>query len=308
MEIDFFSFRSSGGALSCIVRENRFSEVIWRPSRNILSVPGRRPRQHPRAGGGGDPGTPSGRDAVSSSTNWSHKADELAPKLNPLAGSAFIKPPEITNYGSVGLSYPIEVPPGRNGIQPGVGLSYSSSGGDGLVGIGWSLGTGLGVISRTTQNGQLYYDHRDIFTYNGKTARKGERCHPVSENGTYRLEIESGFSRFELTDAGSGGVWRMYDKSGTMTLFGEDISSRIYQPANNLKTYIWNFSRTYDLNGNFMEAIYDTSEYGTNHVLYVKEIRYTGNSHENMPATAVRKVSLQGARARPMCPRRRGSS
>ncbi len=233
----------------------------------------------PGGSGGTEVGEPSGGDAVSASTNWSHKADELSPKLNPLAGAAFIKPPEINNYGGVGLSYPIEVTPGRKGIQPGVGITYSSSGGDGLVGIGWSLGTGLGVISRTTVNGQLYYDHRDIFTFNGKKLVKVAGP-SGSEYGTYRMEIESGFSRFELTSADSGGVWKMYDKSGAITVFGEDITSRIYQPNNNLKTFIWNFSRVYDLNGNYMDAVYDTSDYGTNHVLYLREIRYTGNYNE----------------------------
>ena len=78
----------------------------------------------------------------------------------------------------------------------------------------------------------------------------------------YRLEIESGFSRFLLSDAETGGVWTVYDKAGTVTVFGQDTSSRIYRPDNQYKTYIWNFTRSEDLNGNFMYAVYDGSEYG----------------------------------------------
>jgi RHS repeat-associated protein len=225
---------------------------------------------------------PSGDDVISASTNRSDKDQEKAPKLNAYEGAAFVRPPQINNFGIVALSYMIDVPPGRHGMQPGVGLSYSS-GGDGLAGIGWSLSTGLGVISRTTKNGQLYYDWRDTFTFNGQRLVKVEG--PAnSENGTYRQEIESGFSKFVLTGAESGGVWRVYDKAGTITTFGETLKSRIYRPDDNSKTYIWNFCKSVDLNGNFMTAEYDDSEYAANHILYLKEIRYTGNEHENVPA------------------------
>ncbi|MCG8683886.1 MAG: hypothetical protein MI892_03355, partial [Desulfobacterales bacterium] len=170
---------------------------------------------------------------------------------------------------------------GRAGVQPQVGLSYSSSGGDGLVGIGWSLSTGLGVISRTTRHGQLYYDHRDTFTFNGKRLIK-VRGPAGSENGVYRMEIESGFSRLELTNAENGGVWRVYDKAGTVTAFGTDLNHRIYDPGDATKTYIWNFSRSVDLNGNYMEAVYDDSEYEDKHILYLSEIRYTGNENAGL--------------------------
>ncbi len=236
----------------------------------------------PGSGYGSDAvGVPSGKDAISSSTNYSGKENDLSPRLNAYAGAAFIKPPVINNYGTVSLNYSIDVPVGRAGLQPSVGLSYSSSGGDGPVGMGWSLETGLGVISRTTRYGQLYYDHRDTFTYNGKRLVKVSGD-PGTENGTYRLEIESGFLRFELGDSESGGVWRVYDKSGAVSIFGENRESRIYRPDDENKTCMWNFTRTYDLNGNYMEAVYDISEYAENHILYLREIRYTGNYNENM--------------------------
>gem|GEM_PF-834735 len=229
------------------------------------------------------PGDPSGTDAISSSTNQSGRENETAPKLNPLAGAAYVQPPQINNYGTVNLGYTMDTPGGRAGMQPQVGLSYSSSGGDGLAGIGWSLGTGLGVISRTTRNGELYYDHRDVFTYNGKRLVKVEGDDD-DENGTYRLEIESGFSKFVLSEAENGGIWRVYDKAGTVTIFGEDRNSRIYRPDDESRTYIWNFTRSIDLNGNYMYALYDTSEYDDKHILYLQEIRYTGNIRENTPA------------------------
>src|SRR3990172_6721745 len=170
---------------------------------------------------------PSGNDALSASTNQSDKDQEKAPKLNAYEGAAFVKPPQINNYGTVTLAYEIDAPPGRKGVQPGVGLSYSSSGGDGLAGIGWSLSTGLGVISRTTKNGQLFYDYRDTFTFNGQRLVKVDGA-TNSEDGAYRLEIESGFSKFILSNAAGGGGWGGDDKAGTVTTVGEGLSSKIF--------------------------------------------------------------------------------
>ncbi|MBN2160742.1 MAG: hypothetical protein JW807_15235 [Spirochaetes bacterium] len=224
-----------------------------------------------------------GYDALSASTSHWSKEDLLAPKLDPLAGAAYVKPPIIGNFGTVGLTYPIEVPAGRAGMKPSMALVYSSSGGDGILGIGWSLSTGLGAIARDTGRGELFYDHRDVFTFNGKRMIKVDG-QAGTEDGTYRLEIESGFSRFELSESARGGVWRVYDKSGMVTLYGADLSSRTRHPDDDNRTYIWNFSQSTDLNGNFMYAVYDDSDYRENHVLYLKEIRYTGNEREGLPA------------------------
>ena len=221
---------------------------------------------------------PEGSDILNTSTNHSAKDNEIRPKVNGLAGAVNIPIPSVNHFGTVSVQYPIDVPKGRAGMSPKVGLSYSSTGGDGLVGIGWNIGTGLGVISRTTRNGQLYYDERDEFTYNGQRLIKVSSG--SGEDGTYRLEIESNFQRFELTESTDGGVWHVYDMGGTVTTFGADKNSRIYHPNDDTKTYSWNYTKSVDLNGNYMEAVYDTSEYNSNHILYLKEVRYTGNENE----------------------------
>ena len=49
-------------------------------------------------------------------------------------GSFAVSPSGATNY-----TIPIWTPPGPNGVQPSLALSYSSQGGNGLAGMGWNL-------------------------------------------------------------------------------------------------------------------------------------------------------------------------
>src|SRR5262245_27941099 len=49
----------------------------------------------------------------------------------------------VDNKGAANYSIPISIPPGRASLQPGLALSYNSNGGNGTLGIGWSLSTGF---------------------------------------------------------------------------------------------------------------------------------------------------------------------
>ncbi|WP_438006553.1 hypothetical protein WME89_49620 [Sorangium sp. So ce321] len=53
---------------------------------------------------------------------------------SPFAGVALIAPPEASSSGSAHLSHPIEVPPGRNGMQPSLAIGYDSERRNGWLG------------------------------------------------------------------------------------------------------------------------------------------------------------------------------
>jgi hypothetical protein len=55
--------------------------------------------------------------------------------------------------GTGNFTVPIEIPSGRNGFQPKINLVYSTGNGNGLFGLGWSLG--IPGISRRTSKGVL---------------------------------------------------------------------------------------------------------------------------------------------------------
>lgn len=54
---------------------------------------------------------------------------------------------EVTSAGAFTYSLPLEVPEGRNGMQPSLSLRYASGLQHGLLGVGWSL-SGLSRITR----------------------------------------------------------------------------------------------------------------------------------------------------------------
>ncbi|MBN1622407.1 MAG: VCBS repeat-containing protein [Endomicrobiales bacterium] len=170
--------------------------------------------------------------------------------------------------GAFTYSYPIEVPSGRNGIQPNLQLIYNSQSGNGICGQGWSLS--MGSIQRKTSNGVPKYDDdsngtSDTFIVNFG----GQSSELVRINGTaddyweYRTQIEGSFMEFKYYPDDK--TWEAKDKTGKKYTFlkisTKTIDSSTYQ------VFHWGLSEIEDTNRNYMtfENIYSEE---TNTVVY----------------------------------------
>jgi hypothetical protein len=61
----------------------------------------------------------------------------------------------VSDLGAASYTIPLAVRDGINGLQPALALSYNSNGGNGIMGMGWTL-SGLSVITRVPEN--IYHD------------------------------------------------------------------------------------------------------------------------------------------------------
>ena len=115
----------------------------------------------------------------------------------------------VGDSGAAHYSIPLQVPAGVAGMQPGLALNYNSQSGNGLAGVGWSLG-GLSSIGRcpqsVAQDGVLAgvnYDAADRFCLDGQRliAIRGS----YGADGTeYRTEVDSFSKVISYGAAGSG--------------------------------------------------------------------------------------------------------
>lgn len=185
-------------------------------------------------------------------------------------GAAF--EPQL-NTGGSSYSVNLEVPPGINGQQPSLTLSYNSGGGNGPFGLGWDLSAPS--IERQLKDGIPKYDDSDKFTYNGN------ELVPLVD-GSWAPRNAGGFMRFRRV----GDTWEGKDKSGNYYRFG------LYPNTNPLRqsrvghkdlsfdnTYRWLLNEQIDVDGNRTEFFYATYDESPGQV-YLTEIRY--NIHENL--------------------------
>ncbi len=173
--------------------------------------------------------------------------------------------------GRAQTSVPIFVPPGRKNVQPSLSLNYSSSGGNGPLGLGWGLD--LGWIQRDTKKGVPKYDSTDkyVFSYQGVSS---ELVSVATDE--YRAKDEALFLKFVFDSTNN--QWIVTDKSGVKHYFGGTSGSR---QTNSLGTFKWALSKVTDTLTNYMSISYATDE----GQLYLSSIEYNGNESQSFAHT-----------------------
>jgi RHS repeat-associated protein len=184
--------------------------------------------------------------------------------------------------GAAHVSFPIAVPPARGGLAPQLSLNYSSSGGNGWLGVGWDLSVGF-IQRRGPRKGvPKYNDTQDVFEL--QLGGAPQELVPIG-GGEYRLKIEGAYLKIRYYSAGN--YWEVLDKSGTKMRFGATQDSKIgtvTNPSVSTNTYRWCLDRVDDLKTNYMEIIYFRDEdQGKIIQIYLQEIRYNGQVWGNLP-------------------------
>jgi hypothetical protein len=139
----------------------------------------------------------------------------------------------VDNKGSANYSIPIQVPPGINGMQPSLSLNYNSNGGNGAMGVGWSLSHGFpqkvsrgrSLLARDGVVRGVTFSSDDKFFLDGKllVGTSGSYGAPGS---LYRSEVDA-----FLTISASGGTdgnpdsFTAIDKNGITYVFGKHAGS-----------------------------------------------------------------------------------
>ncbi len=230
------------------------------------------------------------------------KAADPTAKLNVIA------PPSANNRGSANLQYPFEMPPARNGMQPSLGLQYSSEGGSGWLGEGWNvsvpsitLDTRWGVprydqsketetyllsgsmLSTMDDNGQMGVAHRGE-----KMNRKADRQFYTRQGGDFSRIIRKG-------DSPANYYWEVTDKQGVKYIYGGDgavVKGNVTDASGSTREVIaeWKLKRVEELHGDYIEYVYDIVDEDVRGGLkakaaYLKEV-HAGNAGQE-PHTVV---------------------
>lgn len=177
--------------------------------------------------------------------------------------------------GTASFSLPIPIASAR-GFSPATSLSYDSGNGNGIFGLGWSIGV-ISIKRKTEKKLPTYFDEEnaDVFILSGAEDlvpefKKDNNGNFIKdENGNflinefdssdtkftirrYKPRIEGAFSRIERWKEKATGIfhWRIISGSNVTTILGKSPEARITNPKDALQTFEWFAELTYDDKGN----------------------------------------------------------
>jgi RHS repeat-associated protein len=171
--------------------------------------------------------------------------------------------------GAANFAVPLTVPKGRNGMAPRLKLAYTTAGGNGPFGLGWSVS--LPSIARKTSKGVPRYDDAlDTFILAG-----AEDLVAVERNAgvtRYRPRAEEMFASIEHHWGSGAGYWRVRTKNGITSLYGASFpdlpgaepplepASLLARSGTSGRPFAWLIREQRDPFGNRIEYEYDADE------------------------------------------------
>jgi hypothetical protein len=182
---------------------------------------------------------------------------------DPTAAIQMIQPPTANQQGSANLSYHIEVPPARNGMQPDINVTYNSDGGSGWLGEGWDIQ--IPKIAVDTRWGVPRFsptEETETYSLNGvmlvqmdnqkpSVAHRGDKIARKSGDVQFYPRNEGRFSKIirKGTDPKSY-TWEVTDKSGTVYQYQQQLK------GGNGNIAEWYLTTITELHGDYIKYNY----------------------------------------------------
>ncbi len=169
--------------------------------------------------------------------------------------------------GTGNYSVPIELPPGRNGLQPKLSLAYSTGNGNSPFGLGWALSI-PGITRKTAKGVPIYTDEKDVFILSGsEDLVVVEQAEHITR---YQPRTEGLFARIEhiKNPAQAQDYWEVRSKDGMLSRYGttgpvgREKQAVVVDPKNSRRIYAWNLTKTQDPFGNNIVFSYQRDEAG----------------------------------------------
>lgn len=161
--------------------------------------------------------------------------------------------------GASSFNIPIPIPSSR-GLTPSIYVAYSSTSGNGLLGMGFHLNED--AISVKSSNALPLYNEKDKYIRGSSEL--------VLKNNTTDIYLERRQSSFELIRK-MGNSWKVTHNDNALSIYGEDEDAIISDPNDPTKIFKWLISSYSDSHGNKVKYNYSKFE-GVNS--YLTSVEY----------------------------------
>ncbi|MFN3201426.1 MAG: SpvB/TcaC N-terminal domain-containing protein [Bradymonadia bacterium] len=132
----------------------------------------------------------------------------------------------VGNTGAMTYNIDVEVSPGHPGATPDLALSYNTSGGNGIMGMGWHFG--MPAVERMSNRGLPEYTEDDTMVFGSTELVRISDGEPAE----YRARYEGSFARYFWHDRAQGsGHWQVHQPDGTVQWFGAEADGRVVSNA-----------------------------------------------------------------------------
>lgn len=257
-------------------------EITWKPGDAVVSILPSGPNSQPIRTNVAVPNF----GGVSSNGS---KASDLLAEHQPVGsvGGAFL----VGGDGSANYNIPLKIPKGTAGVEPAIAIGYTSSGGNGSLGVGFDI-TGFERITRgptsRLKDGFLDpvdFDGNDRFFFNGEllialTNANGDpaTASDYGKDGTvYQTEKHSFARIMSHGQTGSGPHhWTIQTKGGLTIELGNCATSCVVAPSAP-GALVWNVNKVSDNVGNYYKVEYQLDANGGPMDYRLARVKYTGN-------------------------------